>query len=423
MFSPLFSKSALIRRGLLAAAFSLGLLSAQAECLIKPGDRVAINGDSITAQRMYSVFLEEYLLACQPVPNLKTDNFGTGGATAGYFRDRIETDILPFKPNVSTSCFGMNDGHYQPIRKENQDAYRTALLAALNKLKAAGVQTFFVAGPGCVDPAIFKKETVSADDYNATLKDLSGIAREVAGQIGGVFVDVHGTMFETMTRAKAAHASEAFFRGGDGVHPAPTSHLAMAYAFLKAIGCDGAIGTITVDLAANKAEATPGHKIVSVNQGAVTVESSRYPFCFVGTIDASAVLPYLPFNQDLNRYQLVVKGLRAPSAKVTWGPTSKQFTAEQLAQGINLAAEFLQNPFCEKFTALQEAVLCQQGIEQPMAADLINKFKRLAAQQPDQKELLDGITATCMDLQNKVSDLSGGRVVPVTHTIKIEPVL
>ncbi len=42
----------------------------------------------------------------------------------------------------------------------------------------------------------------------------------------------------------------------------PNGHLVMAYAYLKGLGCDGNIGTITVDLDAKKAEATDGHKIV-----------------------------------------------------------------------------------------------------------------------------------------------------------------
>ena len=46
---------------------------------------------------------------------------------------------------------------------------------------------------------------------------------------------------------------DAFERVRDGVHPAANGHLIMAYAFLKGLGCDGNVGTITLDLAGNHA--------------------------------------------------------------------------------------------------------------------------------------------------------------------------
>ena len=38
---------------------------------LKPGDFVAVIGDSITEQKDYSVNIENYLLMCQPVTGLK----------------------------------------------------------------------------------------------------------------------------------------------------------------------------------------------------------------------------------------------------------------------------------------------------------------------------------------------------------------
>jgi hypothetical protein len=39
---------------------------------LRAGDLVAICGDSITEQRLYSAFVETYLLACQPVKDVRT---------------------------------------------------------------------------------------------------------------------------------------------------------------------------------------------------------------------------------------------------------------------------------------------------------------------------------------------------------------
>src|SRR5688572_18976350 len=49
---------------------------------LKPGDHVAVIGDSITEQRLYSLYIEDYLLMCKPQPDLRATQFGWGGETA-----------------------------------------------------------------------------------------------------------------------------------------------------------------------------------------------------------------------------------------------------------------------------------------------------------------------------------------------------
>ena len=41
---------------------------------------------------------------------------------------------------------------------------------------------------------------------------------------------------------------------------------------------------------------------------------------------------------------LVVKGLSAAKTKVTWGDVTREYTADQLAKGVNLAADFCKTP-------------------------------------------------------------------------------
>ena len=147
--------------------------------------------------------------------------------------------------------------------------------------------------------------------YNKTLAAERDIARKVAEEQGVGFADVFDPMVEVMEKAKAKYGHAYHLAGGDGVHPDANGHLVMAYAFLKGLGCKGDVGTITVDLAANKAEATDGHQVKGVKDGEVEIESSRYPFCFYGddlktTGSTKGVIEFLPFNQDLNRLTLVV---------------------------------------------------------------------------------------------------------------------
>src|SRR5262249_10258320 len=149
-------------------------------------------------------------------------------------------------------------------------------------------------------------------------------------------------MMEAMTKAKAKHGSTYPLAGNDGVHPGANGHLVMAYAFLKALGCGGNIGTITIDLAGGKAEGSAGHKVLAYDSGSTDVESSRYPFCSSGSPDAQStrsVIEFLPFNSELNRFRLVVKGAKAQPLNATWGKSSRQFPRAELEKGINLAAE------------------------------------------------------------------------------------
>src|SRR3954469_13428262 len=77
--------------------------------LVEPGDTIAVIGDSITEQKQYSVFIEDYLLMCQPAEKLRVSQFGWGGETAAGFQKRMRNDTLRFNPTVITTCFGMND--------------------------------------------------------------------------------------------------------------------------------------------------------------------------------------------------------------------------------------------------------------------------------------------------------------------------
>jgi lysophospholipase L1-like esterase len=340
---------------------------------LRPGDVIAICGDSITEQGLYSTAIEAYLLACQPVGDVRTHQFGLSGETSWEFLNRIESDVLPFRPTVATTCYGMNDGGYGPADPEREAVYRRATTEVVQRLKRSGVRLIVVGSPGAVDSDSFDKNGAiwtNAEEYNRrTLRRLAQIAREVAAQEGVRYADVHGFFCQAMERAKAKFGPRYHVAGADGVHPAANGHLIIAYAFLKALGCDGNIGTFTVDLSARRATLSEGHRLLSFVEDRVEIESTRYPFCFYGDPSdpesTRGILEVLPFNAELNRLELIVTGASTPRLKVTWGNWFKVFRAEELAKGVNLAAEFLDNPFSVPFRAVQYAVSKQQQHEAP----------------------------------------------------------
>jgi lysophospholipase L1-like esterase len=418
----------MLKRWIALAAASFAVVSPlYADLKLLDNDVVAVSGDSITEQREYSVFIEDYLLMCKPRQNLRTAQFGWGGETAGGFLGRMANDVLWLKPTVATTCYGMNDGRYKPFEQSTGDAYRNATRGIIRKFKEAGVRVIIVGSPGVVDADTYRAQQPEEDKvYNATLAQLRDIARELAAEENVFFADVHAPMMQAMTKGKQLYGKDYHVGGGDGVHPDRNGQLVMAYAFLKAMGVDGDIGTISVDLAGNSAQATEGHKVLSASGGAVEVESSRYPFCFYGepkkTSSTRGIIEAIPFNDDLNRFTLKVKGAGAGKVKVTWGDVSKEFDAAALEKGVNLAAEFAdKNPFSEPFQKVEALVRKKQAYETPLHKTLLNGMSKFRDLVPEEKESFDRIVTGSMRKDKPYLDAAAAAVAPVKHVLKIEP--
>lgn len=426
----------------IAAAFTFvapvacsGPLTAE-ESALQPKARVAIVGDSITEQKLYSKYVESWLLACSGVPDLRVMQFGWGGETAGGFANRADNDLAVFDPDIVTLCYGMNDGGYQPWRSEIGTAYEANMRRILDRLSALGVKSVVVGSPGAVDTNFFRPGQTMADKpahvaYNDNLAHLRDIDRSLATEKGQRFADVHAAMVDAMAKANGALGPKYDVCGGDGFHPGPNGQLLMAYAFLKGLGVDGSIGEITVDLAANAAKGTPGQKVAGVKKdgavAAVEVSSTRWPFCFEGDANSSggtrSILPFVPFNDDLNRYLLRVGGLKTPAAKVTWGAETKTFTKDQLAAGVNLAAEFPHTPFDEPFAHFQAAVAEKQNFETFMIKQIVTDFRLIPdiASDTQAQAAAKVLSDKLMKRWEALDQTARERLVPVNFTIRIEP--
>jgi hypothetical protein len=405
---------------LLVALGVTALVPLRADLLLQPNDLVAVTGDSITEQKRYSVLIEDYLLMCQPATGLNALQLGSGGAGAYVGGMRAPFNLVPFHPQVATMLYGMNDGQYQALNEPMAAGFRKGTKDSIEAYKKAGVRTILVSSPTCI---CVKGQTADQVMYNHTLAAFGDMAKKIAQDEGVAFTDTHGIMAGVI--AKGIAANPHYNLGPDGVHQECAGHLIMAYAMLKGLGCDGAIGTITVDLATNTATGTPGQKIVSVQKGTVQVESTRYPFCFTGDPkdpqSTANVIQYLPFNDDLNRYMLVVKGVTGSKAKVTWGTTSKEFTAAELAKGVNLAAAFAgENPFSAAFAKVHDAVAAQQTDEVALTKYWLGGIKDFGSSLPDEGPLLEQITQVGIKERTRLAQAAVAAVVPVDHTIKIE---
>lgn len=399
--------------------------------LLPQGARLAIVGDSITEQKLYSKYMEAYLLACVGRTDMKVFQFGWSGERADGFAARAANDLGVFKPTVVTTCYGMNDGQYRPYADDIGRAYEANTRKYVEILKGMGVQHIVVGSPGAVDTRYFVRQNFAplsgADGYNQNLGRLRDIDKRLAGELGVAFADVHQPMLDAMAKAKAALGNDYDVCGRDGFHPGPNGHLIMAYAFLRALGCDGQVADLTVDMQGAPAAST-GHKVVGGGRDKVEFESTRYPFCFDPDSRASSstrsITPFFPFNEELNRFVLKVRNLNAPRARVSWGANSLEFSREQLEAGVNLAAVFPGTPFDEAFRKVLDAVGQKQQFETVMIKEMVTKFRlfgREASADPALAAAFREVAARLMARQEALDGAVRQALQPVRHTVSVTP--
>lgn len=394
----------------------------------KPGARLAVCGDSITEQHCYSRFIELYFTVCMPELKVRQCHWGLGGDTARRFSLRMENSLLDFQPTVVTLCFGMNDGLYKSFDPAVGKIYGDSLSGIVKSLTAKGT-TVIVGGPGVVDSRYYTRTAGEnpAGVYNQTLGQLDAIAKSVATEAKMPHADIHDTMMEAMAKAKAALGADYPVAGKDGIHPQLNGHVVMAYAFLKAMGMNGNLGTITVDIK-GASNATGGHKVLSDNGGKVEVESTRYPFCFTGDEKSSdgtrSMLPFVPFNQDLNRLTLVVRNLGAERGQVTWGSSTRIFSRQELELGINLAAAFPENPFSVPFAMVDQEVWQKQLYERQLmwALNDMPMMMEPMAGDADGLAALETVRKAIWENHAEYEKRVQTAFVPIKHTLVVQPV-
>ena len=385
---------------------------------LKEGDRLAICGDSITEQKMYSRLIETYLTACVPQLKVTCRQFGWSGEKADGFAGRMKNDVLRFMPTIATTCYGMNDHRYVPYTDEIGAAYVKNQQETVRQFKEAGVRVV-LGSPGTIGlmPAWVKTATGTKEDLNLSLLRLRNHNVQIAEEMGVRFADVYWPMLTAGFTAQQKFGPEFMMTGKDGVHPGWAGQTVMAYAFLKAFGLDGEIGTLTWDAAGGAATASAGHEVVGAADGGVKFKSSRYPFCVPegdvkkdDSIQSAAAL--IPFHETLNRFTLVLKNATAPRYEVTWGNTTKTFSAADLTKGINLAAEFRDNPFSAPFEKVSKAVFAKQDYETRQIKTLFHG--------PEGASDIAMTTALTEKVRTPLAEAVAQSVEPVEHVLKVK---
>ena len=388
--------------------------------LLKTGDRYAICGDSITEQKMYSRLLEAYLAAARPDLQVECRQYGWSGEQAGGFLKRMDNDVLRFKPTIATTCYGMNDFRYVPQDDAIAATYRQNQTAVVRKFKEAGARVV-LGSSGTIHsvPPWVKTAKGTWQELNLALLNFRNINIEVAQAEQVAFADVYWPMLVKGHEARAKHGEGFKLEGNDGVHPGWAGHVMMATAFLEGLGLRGDVGQIDVDLASGKANARYGQRIMKTDAGVVSLRSFRIPASFEpgdvtkdGTIAAGVALA--DFQKKLNRLTLRVAGTKTAQVKVTWGDVAKIFTAAELAKGVNLAAEFPQNPTSQAFAKIWKAVAEKQAYETKQIKTLFRS--------PEAKKDIEAVVKSSQVEFDRLAAALQATLKPVDSTLKVEEV-
>jgi lysophospholipase L1-like esterase len=290
-----------------------------------------------------------------PKRNLTFRNVGIGGDRSTGGNSRFKRDVLAHKATVLTVDFGMNDGNYKAFDEKTYQVYVKGLQGIADQAKAAKIRVAWI-----TPQPIEKKEQGSAlQGYNETLERFSDGVRDIADKNGGIFVDQFHPYLSLLAKARATDQKNTYIMGGDAVHPGPSGQIVMASSILKRLDFQRLIARVLIDGPKLDTENCVVKDLTDDQDGTVRFSClpSGLPFF---PEEAKSILKWSPILEDMNRYLLTVKGLKAGQYAVKFNDQKiAEYSGDQLGKGVNLAGPALSaGPVADQvkkvWTAVQE---------------------------------------------------------------------
>ncbi len=297
---------------------------------LKDGDRVVFFGDSITEQRLYTTYVEHFILTRYPNRRITFINTGWGGDSVSSNEckpcagvggmARIKRDVIDHKPTVVTLLFGMNDGRYRDFDEATLKVYLDGLSAIIREIKNKTRARIYVMTPTVYDGTRHTPWS-HTDRYNDVLDRYSEAAKKIAARENLPVIDLHSVTTDALTQAKKQDSSYTF--ANDGVHPEPDGQLVMAAEILRAWGAPAKGEEI------NRQTSVEENKPASLNISA--------PLPWPVPLPSEKLRGARPEITEIGGINLRVTGLASGRYNVTVdGADQGEHTAERLASGIAL---------------------------------------------------------------------------------------
>ena len=312
------------------------------------GDRVVFYGDSITDQRLYTNFVEDYVVTRFPKMNVRFTHSGWGGdrvtgGGGGPIDLRLQRDVLPYKPTVMTIMLAMNDAGYHAFDQGTFDTYTNGYTHIIDTVQKAFPDVRFT----LIQPSPYDDVTRAPTfpgGYNSVLVRYGNWVKDTADRDHQRVADFNTPTVAMLAKANAADPALAQKLLPDRVHPSPGGHLIMAEALLKAWNAPALVARVSIDADKKKVSQADNAKVSGLAKSGDGVSWDETDAALPMIVDPSDPLVILSlrssdFTNSLNQEPLMVTGLD-PAKRYTLkidGSEIGDFTGDQLAQGVNLA--------------------------------------------------------------------------------------
>ncbi len=315
------------------------------------GTRWVAVGDSITDIGDYHSYAHVYHLTRFPDRDLTVRNAGISGDTAQGCLRRYAADVAPKHGDIATVMFGMNETHADGLASvedaalsqanhlKRLDVYEKSVRELVRRLQADGTR------PILLTPSIYDDTSAMSSENrpgrNKRLGDYAQRVRDLAAEKGLTLVDFHGPMSEISLRLQKDDPALTII-GKDRVHPMPDGHLLMAYLLLKTLGAPAEVANVEIDGASGAVFKTSNcdATVVEKSPEKIAFDYRAKALPFPQDNSARRAYAWVPFNDELNRETLMVRNL--PEGRYALrvdGKHVRDFTAQELAMGVNLVVE------------------------------------------------------------------------------------
>ncbi|MES2568736.1 MAG: SGNH/GDSL hydrolase family protein, partial [Verrucomicrobiota bacterium] len=228
--------------------------AAEPKLSLKENDLWVMAGDSITAQRLHTNYIEAYYQTRYPKLNLRFRNSGIGGNRTSHLLQRFDYDVAAWKPAIVSVELGMNDVN----NGDDPSAYIKGIGEIVARIRAIPAQPILLSSSPVDDGSLsgaWKSERCRRIDlYTEALKKFA------AGE-NILFVDQFhpllelwgnnrrkGTEAATKSEPPPEQAGQGRSQrlapaliplGGNPVHPGVIGQYTMAAVILAGLGAEG----------------------------------------------------------------------------------------------------------------------------------------------------------------------------------------
>ncbi len=206
--------------------------------IIKNGDRILFQGDSITDAGRgstpdglgggYVSIIQGLLAAKRPELTCSIINRGVGGDRTFELLARWQKDCVDLKPDVLSIKIGVNDvwrlqGEWNGQKFVTFAEYKANYLKLLDMSKAAGIRQLILLSPSAIADNKDEKFACHLDERMACVKEL-------AAAYNAVYVPIREVQKQALRQYPDVKWTS------DGCHPTTAGHALFAQAWLDAMG-------------------------------------------------------------------------------------------------------------------------------------------------------------------------------------------